>query len=499
MMKNLEQNHQELSKALQAHNEWLLIHQNGKTFALQSNETELELLTDKILFGFLEDDGYRTLRLVGFSFEDEKLTLTLVGKFGANEQKIVLIPRVKAELLDQEIEHSRLQRANKIAQLIASESANLKLVRVELNRENGRFAEIVLENRTGVQIAVLSDVSDSLSPEILLTSAILALSKLERRKKKPINEIWIVGERRIVQRLRKIHACLKGFWKNRIILKEIATKKAKEQSKYESKMLDVKPLQINGLWRFKPKKIILKTAPEPSTMCLEISKLSPDKIDHIFSANGETLRYLGMPFLRVREMLGEEKTWFGTDQNRRTLNDASYEDFYKMFKDIERYRSFDSPNRQHIFYQSSPEAWLESVLRRNIKLLDPNLILSPIYNQFRTSRDKIDLLALRKDGRLVIIELKVAADREMIFQAVDYWRKIELQRKKGILNDARLFGDKEIANEPAVCYLVAPTLSFHKSFKFLAKTISTEIELIRFDLAENWREEVKVLERRRVR
>ena len=49
-----------------------------------------------------------------------------------------------------------------------------------------------------------------------------------------------------------------------------------------------------------------------------------------------------------------------------------------------------------LFYNSAPEAWLESLLRRNIKLLDANLILSPVYHQFRAERDKIDLLALAK-------------------------------------------------------------------------------------------------------
>ena len=91
------------------------------------------------------------------------------------------------------------------------------------------------------------------------------------------------------------------------------------------------------------------------------------------------------------------------------------------------------------------EAWLESILRRNIKLLDANLILSPIYNQFRSSNDKIDLLAIRKDGRLVIIEIKTSPDRDMIFQAADYWRKIELQRRRGVLAEARLFGSQAIA------------------------------------------------------
>ena len=56
----------------------------------------------------------------------------------------------------------------------------------------------------------------------------------------------------------------------------------------------------------------------------------------------------------------------------------------------------------------------------------------------------------------------------------------------------------EIADKPAVVYLVAPTLSYHWDFKFLAETISDEIDTFRFDLAENWRENLKVLERKRI-
>ena len=102
------------------------------------------------------------------------------------------------------------------------------------------------------------------------------------------------------------------------------------------------------------------------------------------------------------------------------------------------------------------------------------MVLSPVYHQFRAERDKIDLLTLRKDGRLIIIELKVAPDREMVFQAADYWRKIELQRRKGNLQKAGIFGDLEIAEKPTISYLVAPTLSFHTDFKYLSRTISGE-------------------------
>ena len=166
-----------------------------------------------------------------------------------------------------------------------------------------------------------------------------------------------------------------------------------------------------------------------------------------------------------------------------------------MIENLQNFRRFDTPNSRHEFYRRAPEAWLESMLRKNIKLLDANLVLSPLYHQFRAGREQIDLLALRCDGRLVIVELKVKSDREMIFQAVDYWRKIELQKRKGNLNRARLFGDLQISDQPAIVYLAAPTLAFHRDYNFLARTISGEIEFHRFNLAENWRENLKVLKR----
>jgi hypothetical protein len=157
----------------------------------------------------------------------------------------------------------------------------------------------------------------------------------------------------------------------------------------------------------------------------------------------------------------------------------------------------DPPSKRHDWYRLSSEAWLESILRRNIKQLDANLILSPIYNQFRSSNDKIDLLAIRKDGRLVIIEIKTAQDRDTIFQGADNWRKIELQRRRGVLTDAALFGPIEIADKPSLIYIVAPALSFHFDFEYYARTLASEIELWRWELHENWRRKIKVVGRKR--
>ena len=106
---------------------------------------------------------------------------------------------------------------------------------------------------------------------------------------------------------------------------------------------------------------------------------------------------------------------------------------------------------------------------------------------------------MRRDGRLVIVELKTSPDREMVLQAADYWRKIELQRRHGVLARARLFGDREILDKPALVYAVAPALSFHRDFEYFARKLAPEIELWRFELREDWRSEVKVIARKEYR
>ena len=148
------------------------------------------------------------------------------------------------------------------------------------------------------------------------------------------------------------------------------------------------------------------------------------------------------------------------------------------------------------------------MLRRDITKLDPGLIIAPLHAQFRTSHGgafgfgggarPIDLLALRHDGRLVVIELKVTEDREHVFQGVDYWRRVEAHRRRGHISSAKLFGDREISDESPLVYLVAPALHFHPSFRTLAKTIAPDIEIYRFDINEDWRTGVRVVRRERV-
>ncbi len=482
-------NTNELREIVASRHEWLLIRELGKTFPLEKHEIEIADDGEKTHFGFLDDKGFHSWRLNGFAHEGGEIAIDVAGAFAKKQETMRLVPRVAASELAAEIELVRLEKANEIAALIADNFPGTKLGRVALNIENGRLAQINFDTADKKATAAASDVTATLTVEAIFTAAILWLEKLGARKKKPVLDIWIVCERQQAKNAQKLHALLTERWKEKITVIEI------DRKSDPPRLILLPKRKIRELWREKARKLALPENPEPSATANRLIELAPECVDIVYSRQGETLRFLGLPFARVRSILGREKAWFGIGRERHILSDESWNDLAELVDLLAVNRSPEAPNKRHDYYRIAPEAWLESILRRNIKLLDANLILSPIYNQFRSSNDKIDLLALRRDGRLVIIELKTQPDREMIFQAADYWRKIELQRRRGLLAAADLFEGREILDKPALIYLAAPAWSFHRDFEFFARTISSGIELWRFELHENWRHEIKVLTR----
>ena len=479
----------ELREIVGSRQEWLLVRELGPPFPLEKHEIEIVEDRGKWHFGFLDDKGFHSWRLNCFHREGDEIAIDIAGAFAKKRETMRLVPRTLASQLAAEIAIARLHRANEIAELIPSNFAGSKLGRVALIEANGRLAQINFDTLDNSSMAAIADVTGQLTVEAIFTAAMLWVEKLGLRKKKPVNEIWIVCERRQAKHAQKLHALLTDRWKSKITVVEIVRKDD------PPRIVELPKRKIRELWREKAAKLTLPGAAEPSRISQSIIELSPENIDLIYSKQGETMRFMGLPFARVRTMLGVEKAWFGVGRERRILTDDNWDELIELVNLLKLNRSAEAPNKRHEYYRTAPEAWVEAILRRNINLLDANLILSPIYNQFRSSSDKIDLLALRRDGRLVIIELKTQPDREMIFQAADYWRKIELQRRRGVLAAADLFDGREIADKPAIIYLAAPAWSFHRDFEFFARTISPEIEMWRFELHENWRERVRVIAR----
>ncbi|HUR96994.1 MAG TPA: hypothetical protein VMZ26_02885 [Pyrinomonadaceae bacterium] len=488
-------NAEELANAVRAridsHFEWLLVRSNGGTFPLRRDEIAISGNAEKALLSVLDDSGTEVSRILSLSNDPESngIALEVGGGPDGSVETIRLVPRTPAIELTRNVEFARLEHANEIAKALLEIFPSYKLTRLALNVDNGRLAQIFLRDPQGVDFAIVTDVTATMMHEAIMTSAMLWFEKLQSRKK-PIAEVWIVGERKQARNLRKLIGMFADRFAGRFRIFESSRKSG------SPKLQELKRAEFRTLWREKPKKIILPAATRATKTAEKILSLSPEKMDIIFSKQGETVRFLGLPFARVRTIAGHEKAWFGIDRNHRQLVENSWSELAELVDELDTYRSPATPNKRHEFYRTAPEAWLESILRRNIKRLDANLILSPIYNQFRASADKIDLLAIRRDGRLVIVELKTSPDRETVFQAADYWRKIEIQRRRGELDRIKAFGDMKILDKPALVYVAAPALSFHRDFGYFAKALRREVEMWRFELREDWRSEIKILIRR---
>jgi hypothetical protein len=355
------------------------------------------------------------------------------------------------------------EKAENLANLLRQKILGGKVISVKLSdKHNAHFAKILLQNYQNRRVAVTADLQNE-TAENLLTSAILYFGELEKTKTKSAEKIWIISNQ--AEKLAKICSALNETWQQKITV-------------FDNKLNEV-------FYRFVEVKKAKLTKPKSNQNIEKIIETSPEKIQ----ISGNNLTFLGLPFTKF----DAENIWFGVEHFTHILCENTEQELIQLIEKLALYRNYDSPNKKHIFYKFSPEAWLESILRNNISLLDESLILSPLYHQFRASNEQIDLLALTKNGRLVIIELKVLRNCEHLFQAVDYWQEIEKQRISGNLNG--LFADEEITNLPTLVYLVAPRTAYHRDFEYLAKTVSDEIEIVRFDINENWRERLQVIEK----
>jgi hypothetical protein len=349
-------------------------------------------------------------------------------------------------------------------------------------------------NRERVAVAGTVAEPDRQDVDAYLSSALVWFTHARERARAPfVQKLWLIAGKECVEPLSQRLALLRQELRRVITLYRVDDE-WRELSR-------VSVPQLDELWAGQPRRFRRPAQTDMSESAARIAAYAPEAIDIVRARHGETLRFRGLPFARVRRVMNRESVWFGLEGARlRLLDESTREDWSKLLGDLEEHRSAESADPRHALYRAAPEAWLEFELRRDITRLDPGLRLAPLYAQFRLSQvgansRPIDLLALRRDGRLVVIELKVAEDREHVLQGADYWRRTEIYRRHGHISRARLFGDAFISDEPALVYLVAPLLRFHRSFDLLARAVAPGIEIYRFDINEDWRAGVRVMRR----
>jgi hypothetical protein len=482
--------YQEISALLREYAEWLFV-SDGVSQSLHRDEVEVAVLRDRLVLSCWTEKGTRLWRVVAWDWSGQLLELELSARM-----RIQLIPRTSAKAITATIRAARQIRCERLAKLAAAAHLGSVVERFGLSRgtrpgQPGRYAQVLLKTRLA-RIAVTGPVVSSAPAAV---DAFLSSSLLWFRRTS-VQQLWLIVSPELLQPLLYRIALLRPG------LKEII--KVFTVDEELTLLTEASSPEKDDLWRKKLARFPPVAAVNPSELSLAIVAEAPEAIDIVCSRHGETLRYFGLPFARVRSLLGGVRVWFGINRSHRCLFDESTaNDWHNLLHDLRRHRSASALDHRHAFYRAAPEAWLESLLRRDITELDPGLIIAPLHAQFRTARGAklgirpIDLLALRQDGRLVVIELKVSEDREHVLQGADYWRRVEAHRRRGHIARAKLFGARTIRDEAPLVYLVAPTLRVHPAFQTLAQCISSDIEIYRFDINEDWRTGVRVMRRQR--
>ncbi len=151
----------------------------------------------------------------------------------------------------------------------------------------------------------------------------------------------------------------------------------------------------------------------------------------------------------------------------------------------------------HPFYRLQPERWLQSVVERDITLLDSRLDPTLFYAQVpafsASDRAIMDLLGITRDGRLAVIELKAAEDFHLPVQGLDYWARVRLHHRRGDFQRYGYFPGRILSERDPILILAAPALHVHPSTATMLRYVSPELEWKLVGLDERWRDGIRMV------
>lgn len=188
---------------------------------------------------------------------------------------------------------------------------------------------------------------------------------------------------------------------------------------------------------------------------------------------------------------------FGLGDSRENLTTSREAALERLLQRLDLHRNSHSSELSNALYRLAPERWLESLLiedpTRLDALLEPRYLYSQVPAMTAGDRGVVDLLAVTRRGRLVVIELKASEDIQLPIQAVDYWLRVRRHQREGDFTRYGYFAGCEIDPAPPLLWLAGPSLRFHSTIGTLLKYLSPEIQVTRIGLNENWRRGIKVV------
>jgi hypothetical protein len=201
-----------------------------------------------------------------------------------------------------------------------------------------------------------------------------------------------------------------------------------------------------------------------------------------------------------RSFASSEEIAFGVGLEERVLNPENEAQFADLVRLAAAIRHPGGP-KNHALWRMHPERWLESLVFDNIAALDGRLLPESVYAQVpafaAADRAMIDILTETREGRLAVIELKADEDIHLPLQGVDYWSRVAWHQSRGEFAQFGYFPGREISAEKPLLMLVAPALHLHPTTDTILRYLSPEIDWEVLGIDEHWREEIRVVFRKR--
>ena len=228
-----------------------------------------------------------------------------------------------------------------------------------------------------------------------------------------------------------------------------------------------------------------------------IQALAPAAEITVDSASEIVFRLFGLEFARAcltpvsGSFRNAESILFGIGSAEYVLDESTEALFGELVQGILEQRHAGG-SATNLFFRLAPERWLESLITRDVRVIDERLDGRYVYSQVpafaASDRAMLDVLTCTLDGRLAILELKANEDIHLPLQGLDYWARVRWHQQHGEFTRNGYFAGRELSSAPPLLFLVAPALRVHPASDVLLRYLSPRIEWTLVQVDEHWRD-----------
>ncbi len=508
-----------IEQALLATDEWQLWEGETLVATLLREACEFSVEWGKLIFAWWTNESSQSWRVTAYEIAEAELHVKATRGMGRDIVTFTLRDALRWRANrpeDLSVAERRANFAELLSHLIQTHSTDAKIQRVNVRNKfspanPSQYVRLLLKRKKESILALgINESETQADVDGIITAGLAWFAE----RKTPANKLWLcVPQDRSQTVLERLILLDSSHLNLQIECSEI--------NETERTIIARRAVSQAELLSLHPRGLIWPENKPPvrSRWRDRIMNLAPDLIEVREDANQtfESYKLHGLEFARTKDEQRERvlfsvpqypdeiaaKFAFNAAAARRSLTDGNFAQLETLVQAILTHRRADSPDLRHPFYRLRSEAWLESLLHRDIRgldaTLDPRFVYSQVPAWIGDDRSILDLLTINHEGRLVVIELKAAEDPQLPLQGLDYWLRVEQARVRGEFQRRGLFAGITLADAPPLLYLVAPRLRFHRSFNLVANCLAPDIKAYRIGLNTNWREGVKVREVERLR